>query len=71
MEPIRLTIFSAKILIEFWLLDAVIAEWLLNTKVMPSTNEFFSDIIRESKSALFLLILFLNVALNLCCSNNS
>ena len=63
MNLIRLTMFSVKILIGFWILDVVTAEWPLNTiKVMPSTHEFFPDIIRESKSALFLLISFSNVA---------
>ena len=55
-QLIRLMMFYVKLLIGFWILNVVIAEWPLNTiEVMPSTHEFFDGIIRKSKLSLFIL----------------
>ena len=71
MKLIRLTIFSAKLLIGFWILDVFIAAQTPNSIfIMSNTHEFFPDIIHKRKCDLLISTYsFLNVALSLCCTS--
>ena len=51
--------FSVKLLIGFWILDVFVAAQTPNSIFMSNTHEFFPDIIRKGKSALFNFYLYI------------
>ena len=56
MKLIHVTMFSAKLLILFWILDAFLVAQYSSIMISPSRHELFPNIIRRSKCALNLYI---------------